>query len=101
MVYVNPDIPPAPAAPPPDPKLLAMQARTQADQAAAAHEAQIEQQKAQDDVIHQQAKTQSEIALGRINAGTRRQDGCARRASEGRDRTIQDAAFIPASRAKT
>ena len=48
--------PPAPPAPPPDPKLLAMQARAQADQAAAAHKAQIEQQKAQNDAIHQQVK---------------------------------------------
>src|SRR5450756_2032678 len=41
--------PPSPAAPPPDPKLLAVQAKAQTDQAAAAHQAQIQQQKAQND----------------------------------------------------
>jgi hypothetical protein len=60
--------PPAPPAPPPDPKLLAMQARAQADQAAAAHKAQLEQQKAQSDAIHQQVKMQAEIELARIKA---------------------------------
>jgi len=43
-----------------------MQARAQADQAAAAHKAQIEQQKAQNDAIHQQVKTQAEIGLAKI-----------------------------------
>jgi hypothetical protein len=60
--------PPAPPTPPPDPKLLALQARVQADQAQAAHQAQILQQKAQNDAIHVQVKAQSEIALARIKA---------------------------------
>jgi hypothetical protein len=64
---VHPPLPPPPA-PPPDPKLLALQARAQADQAAAAHKAQIEQQKVQNDVIHQQVKVQAEIELARIKA---------------------------------
>jgi hypothetical protein len=58
--------PPAPPAPPPDPKLLALQARVQADQAAAAHRAQAEQQKVQADAIHQQVKMQAEIELAKI-----------------------------------
>jgi hypothetical protein len=57
-----------PPAPPPDPKLLALQARAQADQTAAAHKAQAEQQKAQNDVIHQQVKMQAEIELAKIKA---------------------------------
>jgi hypothetical protein len=60
--------PPAPAPPPPDPKLLALQARAQADQAVAAHKAQMEQQKAQNDAIHQQVKMQAEIELAKIKA---------------------------------
>jgi hypothetical protein len=59
---------PAPPAPPPDPKLLAVQARAQADQAAAAHKAQLEQQKAQNDAIHQQIKLRAEIGLAKIKA---------------------------------
>ena len=55
-------------APPPDPKLLALQARLQADQVAAAHKAQIEQQRAQNDAIHQQVKAQAEIELAKIKA---------------------------------
>jgi hypothetical protein len=58
--------PPAPPTPPPDPKLLIAQAKAQSDQAIAAHQSQIAQQKAQNDAIHQQVKTQSEIALARI-----------------------------------
>src|SRR3984957_19618455 len=58
--------PPAPPAPPPDPKLLAAQARAQLDQATAAHQAQIGQQKAQNDAIHLQGKAQTEIQLARI-----------------------------------
>jgi len=61
--------PPAPPQPPPDPKLMAVQARLQADQLAAAHKAQIERQKAQADAIHQQVKTQAEIELAKIKAG--------------------------------
>lgn len=57
-----------PPAPPPDPKLLALQARAQADQAAAAHKSQFEQQKAQNDAIHQQVKMQAEIELAKVKA---------------------------------
>jgi len=60
--------PPAPPTPPPDPKLLALQARVQADQAQAAHQAQIAQQKAQNDAIHLQVKAQAEIQLASIKA---------------------------------
>jgi hypothetical protein len=60
--------PPPPPAPPSDPKLLALQARAQADQAAAAHKAQIERQKAQNDAIHQQVKSQAAIELAQIKA---------------------------------
>ena len=49
--------PPAPPPPPPDPKLLALQARAQA-----------EQQKMQADAIHQQVKVQAEIELAKIKA---------------------------------
>jgi hypothetical protein len=62
--------PPAPPPqPPPDPKLLAAQARAQADQAMAAHKAQLAQQQAQNDTIHQQVKIQAEIELAKIKAG--------------------------------
>jgi len=61
--------PPQPPAPPPDPKLLAAQARAQADQTAAGHKAQLEQQRAQADTIHQQIKIQAEIELAKIKAG--------------------------------
>jgi hypothetical protein len=47
---------------------MAMQARAQADQAAAAHKAQLEQQKTQSDTIHQQVKIQAEIQLAKIKA---------------------------------
>jgi hypothetical protein len=60
--------PPAPPSPPPDPRLLALQARAQADQAAAAHKAQIEQQRAQNDAMYQQVKAQAEIELAKIKA---------------------------------
>jgi hypothetical protein len=61
--------PPAPPpSPPPDPKLLQIQAKAQTDQAIAAHQAQIAQQKAQSDAIHQQIKTQAAIELARIKA---------------------------------
>lgn len=63
---LHPPLPPP--APPPDPKLLTLQARARADQAAAAHKAQIEQQRAQNDVIHQQVKAQAEIELAKIKA---------------------------------
>ena len=60
--------PPAPPAPPPDPKLLIAQAKAQSDQAIAAHQLQAQQQKAQNEAIHLQVKTQSEISLARIKA---------------------------------
>jgi len=60
--------PPARPTVPPDPKLLALQAKAQADQAAAAHKAQVEQQKMQADAIHQQIKVQAEIELANIKA---------------------------------
>ncbi|MFH1343589.1 MAG: hypothetical protein ABIL01_20650 [Pseudomonadota bacterium] len=63
---LNPPLPPP--APPPDPKLLALQAKAQADQAAAALKSQFEQQRAQNDAIHQQVKTQAEIELAKIKA---------------------------------
>src|SRR5262249_5126677 len=50
--------PAAPPSPPPDPKLLAVQARAQTDAAIASHQAQLQQQKAQNDAIHLQVKTQ-------------------------------------------
>jgi len=60
---------PAPPQPPPDPKLLTAQSRAQTDQAIAAHKAQLAQQQAQNDAIHQQVKLQAEIELSRIKAG--------------------------------
>jgi hypothetical protein len=60
--------PPMPPAPPPDPKLLAVQAKAQTDAAIAAHQAQLQQQKAQNDAIHLQVKTQGEIELAKIKA---------------------------------
>jgi hypothetical protein len=60
--------PPAPPQPPPDPKLLAVQARAQVDAALAAHQAQLQRQKAQNDAIHLQVKTQGEIELAKIKA---------------------------------
>ncbi|WP_316227214.1 hypothetical protein [Bradyrhizobium sp. SZCCHNR1047] len=61
--------PPAPQQPPPDPKLLAAQARVQTEQAIAAHKAQLAQQQAHNDLIHQQVKVQAEIELAKIRAG--------------------------------
>jgi hypothetical protein len=60
--------PPAPPSPPPDPKLLAVQAKAQTDQAIAVHQAQIQQQKAQNDALHLQVKAQAEIELAKIKA---------------------------------
>ncbi|GKQ52859.1 hypothetical protein [Bradyrhizobium sp. Ce-3] len=60
--------PPAPPTPPPDPRMLALQAKAQADQLAVAHRAQIEQQKAQADAIHQKLKAEAEIELAKIKA---------------------------------
>jgi hypothetical protein len=60
--------PPSPPPPAPDPKLLALQAKAQTDQATAAHRAKIEQQRAQTDAIHVQVKAQAEIELARIKA---------------------------------
>jgi hypothetical protein len=59
---------PAPPSPPPDPKLLAVQARTQVDAAIATQQAQLQHQKAQDDAIHLQVKTQGEIEVAKIKA---------------------------------
>lgn len=50
--------PPAPPAPPPDPKLIAAQAK-----------AQLDQQKAHNDALHQQVKIQAEVELARMRAG--------------------------------
>jgi hypothetical protein len=47
---------------------LAVQARAQVDAALAAHQAQLQQQKAQNDAIHLQVKTQGEIELAKIKA---------------------------------
>lgn len=60
--------PPAPPSPPPDPRLLQLQARAQAEQVAAAHKAQLEQQRAQNDAMHQQIKAGAEMELARIKA---------------------------------
>ena len=60
--------PPAPPNPPPDPKLLQLQARIQADQAAASHAVQIAQQKAENDAIHQRMKAQTEAELAKVKA---------------------------------
>jgi hypothetical protein len=57
-----------PAMPPPDPKVQAIQAKAQIDQAAAVHRAQIDQEKAQNDTVHQQVKAQAEIELAKIKA---------------------------------
>lgn len=61
--------PPAPLQPPPDPKLLAAQARLQTEQAIAAHKAELAQQQAHNDMVHQQVKMQAEIELAKIKAG--------------------------------
>jgi hypothetical protein len=61
--------PPAPPQSLPDPKLLALQARLQADAATAAQKAQAERDKAQADALHQQVKMQAEIELAKIKAG--------------------------------
>ncbi|CCE04110.1 conserved hypothetical protein [Bradyrhizobium sp. STM 3843] len=61
--------PPAPPQPPPDPKLLAAQARLQTEQAISAQKAQLAQQQAHNDMIHQQIKMQAEIELAKIKAG--------------------------------
>lgn len=53
-----------PPAPPPDPKLLAAQARAQIYAVTSAHQA----QKAEREAIHLQVKTQSEIALAKVKA---------------------------------
>lgn len=57
-----------PPAPPPDPKAAALQLKAQTDQDTAAHKAQLEQQQAQNDAIHQQVKMQAEVELARIKA---------------------------------
>ncbi|WP_298279494.1 hypothetical protein [uncultured Bradyrhizobium sp.] len=60
--------PPAPPAPPPDPRVLALQAKAQADQLALTHRAQVEQQKVQADATHQKLKAEAEIELAKIKA---------------------------------
>jgi hypothetical protein len=45
---------------------MAIRARAQLDRAIAAHQAQLQQQKAQNDAIHLQVKTQGEIELAKI-----------------------------------
>jgi len=47
---------------------LQLQARIQADQAAANHAAQIQQQKAENDAIHQRMKAQTEVELAKVKA---------------------------------
>ena len=71
--------PPASPPPPPDPKLLAVQARVQTDQAMAAHKAQIAQQQAQNDEIHQQVKIQTEIELAKIKSVSMPRSRCSMR----------------------
>ncbi|WP_316204908.1 hypothetical protein [Bradyrhizobium sp. SZCCHNS3004] len=61
--------PPAPPQPPPDPKIMAAQAKLQTEQAIAAQRAQLAQQQAQNDMVHQQIKMQAEIELAKIKAG--------------------------------
>jgi hypothetical protein len=61
--------PPTAPQPPPDPKLLALQAKLQADQLAAARSSQMQREKAQADAIHQQVKIQAEIELAKVKAG--------------------------------
>jgi hypothetical protein len=58
---------PAPT-PPVDPKVLQVQAQAQNDQAELAMKAQLDQQKAQNDLLHQQIKTQAELALAKVKA---------------------------------
>ena len=57
-----------PVPPPPDPKLLAVQAKTQGDQQIAAQKGQLEQQKAQTDALHQQIKAQADIEVAKVKA---------------------------------
>jgi len=47
---------------------LPKSSRAQVDAALAAHQAQLQQQKAQNDAIHLQVKTQGEIELAKIKA---------------------------------
>jgi hypothetical protein len=57
-----------PPQPQPDPKTQQIQAKAQVDMAATQHKAQLAQQQAQNDQIHQQVKTQAEIELAKIKA---------------------------------
>jgi hypothetical protein len=54
--------------PAPDPKLLAVQARAQVDTALAAHQAQLQQEKAQNDAIQFLVTTQGKIDLAASGA---------------------------------
>jgi hypothetical protein len=76
--------PPAPPTSQPDPKLLALQARAQADQAAAAHRAQAEQRRI--DRRHPPAgQDAGRDRTGEDQGRARCQDEGARRASQGRN----------------
>lgn len=57
-----------PASTPTDPKTQAIQAKAQADQAAAAQKAQQDQAKAQMDAMHQQAKAQADAMVAKVKA---------------------------------
>ncbi len=57
-----------PLPPPQDPKAAAAEAKAKTDQATAAHKAQLAQQQAQNDAIHQQVKMQAEKELAQIKA---------------------------------
>jgi len=52
-----------------DSKLLAVQARAQVDAVLAAHQAQLQQQRAQNDAIHLQVEMQGKIELVKIAVG--------------------------------
>ena len=58
----------APPSPSLDLKLLVAPAWAQIDASSAAHQAQLQAQKAQNEPIHLQVKTQSEIALAKVKA---------------------------------
>ena len=57
-----------PAPPPPDPKILALQARAQSDQQQSQADAQLAQLKAQTDAAHQQLRAQSDAQLAAFKA---------------------------------
>lgn len=57
-----------PPQPQPDPKLLAVQAKTQGDMAIAQQKNQHEAAKSQADIIHQQVKAQADIEIAKVKA---------------------------------